>query len=474
MFDLLLSDPTDHPLYLQLYRQIRQHIRNGVIAGDTRLPSVRSLQQHLNISKTPIETAYQMLTAEGYVTSKPRSGFFAVNPNVGKLSNRIYHHAGPLDGLQRPSRTHASPKYRFDFQTTAVDKDAFPIRLWKKMINEALDSAQDRMCRYGDPQGEIELRTMLSDYLRNARGVVCSPEQVIIGSGISYSIGLLTKLLAGSGHVAMEEPGFAPVREYFALDGFHVIPIPVRDRGFSLEDLSASEAGVVYVTPSHQFPTGSVMSYAERECLLEWANERRSFIIEDDYDGEFRYFGKPIPSLQSLDEQGRVIYIGTFSKAFTPALRMNYMVLPRELLAKLGTMRHLLLSPSRIEQWAMQAFIGQGHWYRHIRRMRNTYRKKHHRLIELLHVHFQGRIEITGHSAGLHIQVIVKTKMSAEQLLALAEAEGVRVYDLKQMWMSPNDNGDTRIYLGFGGIGEAEMETAVLLLRKAWAGIFAE
>ncbi|UUZ81854.1 PLP-dependent aminotransferase family protein [Paenibacillus sp. P26] len=326
----------------------------------------------------------------------------------------------------------------------------------------------------GTLRGNTGARLVLSDYLRKARGVVCSPEQIVIGAGISYSFGLLTKLLAGIRHVAVEEPGFAPVRKHFTLNGFELVSVPVHEKGLSLEELERSPAQAVYLTPSHQFPTGGVMPYAEREHLLRWADERNAYIIEDDYDGEFRYFGKPIPSLQSLDRNGRVIYIGTFSKAFTPALRMNYMVLPADLPDRLQSLHHLLMSPSRIDQLAMQRFIEEGHWYRHIRRMRNAYRKKHGRLIELLQVHFGNHIDITGHSAGLHIQVTVRTRSSAEELLERAAAEGVRIYDLRHTWVSPQRSGYPKVYLGFGGITEADMETGVRSLSKAWSGLLEE
>jgi GntR family transcriptional regulator/MocR family aminotransferase len=209
--------------------------------------------------------------------------------------------------------------------------------------------------------------------------------------------------------------------------------------------------------------------------LLNWANLRNAYIIEDDYDGEFRYSGKPIPSLQSLDRQGRVIYIGTFSKALTPAIRINYMVLPMELLSKMQSIQHLLLTgPSRIEQWAMHSFIEQGHWYRHIRKMRKTYREKHRRLIQLIHTYFAESVEIKGYSAGLHIQVSVKTHRTAEELAALAANEGIGVYDLNRMWLNRSHSEYPQIYLGFGGVSESEMETGIFLLRKAWSCILDE
>jgi GntR family transcriptional regulator/MocR family aminotransferase len=471
MLEIILSDQTDQPLYMQLYIQIRNHIQKGFITNNTRLPSVRSLQLQLNISKTPIETAYQMLTSEGYVVSKPRSGLYVVNPyEIRSLSQNKKDSNHHMD-LQQHIQTPILKKYLMDFDPSVVDKDMFPIRTWRKMLNGVSENFSGSICKYGDPQGEHSFRNILAEYLRNARGVVCSPDQIVIGSGILYSIGILTKLLTGIQSIAFEEPGFAPVREQFIANGFQVIPISIHEKGLSLEQLENSDAQTVYVTPSHQFPTGSVIPYAEREYLLNWANSRNAYIIEDDYDGEFRYLGKPIPSLQSLDRQGRVIYIGTFSKAFSPAIRLNYIVFPMEMISKMQTLHPLLFSPSLIDQLAMQAFIEQGHWYRHIRRMRNTYRKKHHLLIELIHTHFADRVEITGHSAGLHIQVTVKTRQTVENLVKLAADHGVRIYDFHNMWMNQNQFGFPKIYLGFGGISEKDIETGILLLKKAWSCI---
>ncbi|WP_210365999.1 PLP-dependent aminotransferase family protein [Bacillus sp. REN3] len=473
MFEILLAteEQNDAPLYLQIYKQFRTQIRNGNISDGSRLPSIRSLQSQLNISKTPIETAYQMLIAEGYVISKDRSGLYAVNteespPLVKQRNSRRDSPGSLLLGLQTAKKT-----WKIDFDPSAVDKEMFPIRIWKKTLNHILEDFFRSIGEYGDMQGEASLRAELATYLRNSRGVICSPGQIIIGSGISYSIGILSKLLTDVKLVGMEEPGFEPVREQFRLNDFEVVPIPIQDGPFPVEKLDESKAQMVYVTPSHQFPTGKVMPYAEREQLLNWAYSKQGYIVEDDYDGEFRYIGKPIPSLQSLDQHGRVIYIGTFSKAFSPAFRMNYMVLPMELAEKLETIRHLLACPSRVDQWAMSSFIEQGHWYRHIRRMRNVYRKKHRRLIELIQVHFNEKCIITGHSAGLHIQLTVRTKLSAAELLQLAKEREVKVYDFRQMWIKEKPAEYPNIYLGFGGISEEEMETGILLLKEAWSGI---
>ncbi|WP_115992932.1 PLP-dependent aminotransferase family protein [Cohnella lupini] len=474
MFDILLPDQNEQPLYQQLYIQIREQIRNGSIADGVRLPSVRSLQLQLNISKTPIETAYQMLTAEGYAVSRPRSGLYVANPHK-PIS------AGFLDSESSKSPIKINPKPQeptsvqhadfIDFDPTALDHASFSIRTWSKMLKEALENHSGMIGKYGNPLGEHGLRVMIADYLRNSRGVICSPEQIVIGVGMAYSIGILTKLLRDTRRIAFEEPGYSLVRDQFMLNDCEILPIPLTDKGISLTDLEASTAQMVYVTPSHQFPTGCTMPYPERERLLEWAIAKKAYIIEDDYDGEFRYVGKPIPSLQSLDSYGRVIYIGTFSKALTPALRMNYMVLPSQLIERLSNMTHeLVYAPSRVEQWAMQSFIEQGHWYRHIRKVRNLYRKRHHHLIALIQEHLGNNVEITGQNAGLHIQLTVKKRQTSEQLVASAAEAGVKVYDFRKMWMEMNQYPVKypKLYLGFAGLSPADMEIGIRLLRKAW------
>jgi GntR family transcriptional regulator / MocR family aminotransferase len=470
VFDILLPTQNNQTLYQQIYNQIRDQIRDGKISDGMRLPSVRTLQVQLNISKTPIETAYQMLNAEGYVVSKPRSGLYAANP---------YIHSTPApsapknDGIRETVHVKhpigASSANPIDFDPTTVDNEFFPLRTWNNMLKTALEDHAGLIGKYGNAQGEYALRLVIADYLRNSRGVSCSPDQIVIGTGMAYSIGILARLITDIRQVAFEDPGYSLVRDQFVLNGWGVVPIPVEEKGISLDALDGSPVRAVYVTPSHQFPTGSIMPYPERERLLKWASVVNAFIIEDDYDGEFRYLGKPIPSLQSLDSRGNVIYIGTFSKTFTPALRMNYMVLPPRLAERLAAMpQEVLFAPSRIEQWAMQRFMEQGHWYRHLRRVRNLYRKKHQHLIELFQTYFGNQVEITGQNAGLHIQISVRQQRTSEELVQLAAEAGVKVYDFKKMSLKQAASEYPNLYLGFAGIPLSSMERGIQLLKAAW------
>ncbi|CAI6015685.1 PLP-dependent aminotransferase family protein [Cohnella sp. JJ-181] len=397
MFDILLPESDDKPIYLHLYSQIRARIRDGTIPDGARLPSVRALRQQLNISKTPVETAFQMLTAEGYAVSRPRSGLYAANPLP--LSDQSPDQSTHSERRQASASTDSAPASdrMIDFDPTKLDANAFPVRTWQKLLRDAVSDRAGEMGSYGDPRGEPGLRRAIAEYLGSSRGVRCDADRIVVGSGMAYSVGIAAKLLAGRSRVAMEAPGYNLVRDQLTLNGCAPLPIPVGDHGLDLDALEASDAEAVYVTPSHQFPTGSVMPYPARERLLRWAEARDAYVIEDDYDGEFRYVGKPIPSLQGLDAHGRVVYVGTFSKAFSPAVRLNYMVLPLELTERLSRLpREVLHAPSRVEQWAMQSFIEQGHWYRHIRRMRSLYRKRHGLLIELIRTHLGSRALITG------------------------------------------------------------------------------
>ncbi|WP_219641316.1 PLP-dependent aminotransferase family protein [Cohnella sp. CFH 77786] len=465
MIDLKLTVEDDGPLYMQLYRRIRGLILSGDLQDGLKMPSKRLLCDQLSLSKTTVETAYGMLLEEGFLHSKPRSGLFVVNPEpIGK--------AAAQQDVSSSFKDVRSSDHAIDFSLLAVDGDSFPVRLWRAALAESLSLNANAVHQYGDPKGDLSLRVSLAQYLRTSREVSCEPEQIVIGTGISYSVFLLSRILEGITSIAMEENGIAQVKEIFDHHRFHVIPVPLEENELTVNELASRNIRAVYVTPSHR-PSGSPMPYSTRQQLLNWAYRLDGYIIEDDYDGEFRYAGKTIPSLQGLDQKGVVIYMGTFSKAFTPALRMNYMVLPVHLAEKLHSKGQILSHPSRPEQWAMQWFMERGHWYRHIRRMRHLYGKKREKLVQTVNAHFPNYVQINGDSAGLHIEMRVKTDRTAEKLIELAAAEGVRVYGAQNERVN-RSSGNPKIYLGFGGVNERDMERGVRLLKAAWRDILGE
>ncbi len=470
MLDIILSDQDSNPLYLQLYRAIRRLIMEGVVHHGDKLPSVRQLEQQLAISKTPIETAYQMLIEEGYAASRPRSGLYVVNPAAGvQLETPILPSAARVQFLSSNS-TPAATVPLIDYDLLSVDEQSYPVRTWRAALNEALASPINCLQQYGDPQGEYGLRVSLANYLRTSRGLACSPDQIVVGTGISHSIHLLSQLIGTTAAVVFEEGGIAQVRTIFDRNGFRLIDVPLHDPAAIDAACKEHDARIVYVTPSHR-PSGMPLPYAMKLQLLRWAGAaEQRYIIEDDYDGEFRYSGRTIPSLQGMDASGVVIYIGTFSKAISPALRMNYLVLPEPLIETLRSHRHLLSCPSRLEQMAMQWFIDHGHWYKQIRRMRLLYRRKRELLTRLVQQHLHPHAWIEGDKAGLHLELTVKTTSSADDLRALAEREGVRVY-ISASAPSPSSLGYPKVYLGYGGIRSSDMERGIMLLRQAWSSV---
>ncbi|WP_261305538.1 PLP-dependent aminotransferase family protein [Paenibacillus andongensis] len=462
MFDILLTSDEQGPLYIQLYRHIRGLIQRGAIPDGTKLPSIRALSQQIHFSKNTIETAYQMLIEEGYVISKPRSGLYVVAPLL--LQTNTNQHAFNLS-QNTNEKALQSPYAPIDFSLLETDSESFPLQAWKACLNESFNYNSCRIHQYGDYKGEYALRLQIAHYLKQSRGVTCSPEQILVGTGMSNSLHLLSKLIGQSARVAFEKNAIAQVGDLFSQNGYTVVSFPLNEN-LSITEIMPGNIDAVYVTPSHR-PSGNHLSYAIRQELIHWAYHNQSHIIEDDYDGEFRHAGKTIPSLQGLDPHGVVIYIGTFSKAFTPALRMNYMVLPPQLLPKLQSMERTLSSPSRLDQLAMALFMERGHWYRHIRKMRNTYRKKHERMLQLIHTHLGSHVQIESGGAGLHIELTVNRTCSAEELKELAHAKGVRVYSSQQPELVPN-NKKPKIYLGFGGITIKDMERGIPLLKEAW------
>jgi len=467
--DINLSEEEKGPVYLVLYRHLRGLIQSGVLEDATKLPSIRSLREQTKLSKTTIETAYHMLLEEGYVLSKPRAGLFVIQsqlkPAALEFSKEFSEEPSRLHRHSSPIPMHIGSVV--DFSLLAVDGESFPIRAWKSVLHEALSLHANYVHQYGDPRGEYDLRLQLSYYLKRSRGVNCTPEQIIIGSGFSYSTQILSRLLNGVSTIAVEEAGIAQVRATFQQHSFNVAPVPINDKEHLIAQLENKSIRILYVTPSHR-PTGSPLPFSTRQMLLSWASTNNAYIIEDDYDGEFRYSGRTIPSLQGLDHQGHVIYIGTFSKAFTPALRMNYMVVPTQLLGNLQSIEHTLTSPSRIDQWAMQLFMERGHWYRHVRKVRNLYRKKRAKLIHFIDIYLSEYVQVHGESAGMHVEIAVQTTCSAEVLIKLAAAEDVYVYASQDASILPDRV--PKLYLGFGGLNERDMERGVRLLAKAWAG----
>lgn len=470
MIRLQVESDRQQPIYMQLYQHFRGEIQAGKRQSGSKLPSIRTLAEELKLSKTTVELAFGQLLAEGYIESRQRSGYFVahVESNVGVQPRAA-------DASLMDDRIRKAPEtimIDYDFYFARVDATSFPYKLWRKLSNQTLHDAEQDLLRYGDRRGEWGLRKALADYLHKARGVHCSPEQIIIGAGTQYLIALLCQLLGveDGRTIAMEEPGFHDVEKVFRQLGYVTKPIPLQEDGLDIQKLADSMARVVYITPSHQYPYGMVMPYAKRQRLLQWAQETGGIIIEDDYDGEFRYRGKPIPSLQGLDTQGSVIYLGTFSKSLMPAIRTGYMVLPEQLSVLFEEkLSYVEQTVSRLHQKTLQLMIESGEWERHVRKMRTVYQKKHRALLEAIQANMNDYVKVSGQDAGLHMLLEVNSSLSADELVEKASAAGVRVYSTTPMWMGGNQEKSPVIILGFGGLSIEDIQEGVRRLHGAWS-----
>ena len=461
MFILNHHDPL--PLYKQLYHQIREEILAGKLAADTKLPSVRDLSIELSASRNTIDGAYQELHAEGYIYSRPRSGYFvsALEQEVAPPSRAAK--SDKSDYLPGPPAAFA-----YDFHPARLDPGSFPTELWRKCFIDGLRRSSPQLLQYGDPQGDWGLRSALQSYLERSRGVICDPEQIVICAGLQQSLDIVAHLLQGSHSVvAVENPGYHLPRSVFQSHAYTICPIPVGAGGMELERLKASHSTIAYVTPSHQLPLGCVMPVANRLALIEWAEAGGNFIIEDDYDSELRYHGKPIPSLQGLRPGGNIIYTGTFSKILSPALRLSYMVLPYALLATYRQLyRPYFPAVSLLEQKSMAIFMKQGHWERHIRRMRMIYRKKHDLLLRAIETHFGKRAVVIGQGAGLHVVMMLPGTLHSEaEILDRARQKGVQLFPFSEFHVTGQPEATT-LLLGFGGMSGSEIEQGIAILAQ--------
>lgn len=452
-FTLELDRRSRLPIYEQLYAYIADGIRSGRLKENERLPAKKALASHLGISANTVESAYAMLCQEGYVTSRPRSGYY-----VSRLE--ISPHAP--ESLPEAAEE-AEHRYRYDFMTNTVDADSFPFRTWAKLGKEVLYSGE-ALLSAGSSRGDAELRSALVKYLREFRAVNCSPSQIVIGAGMEYLLMLLCRLIPAEAEFAVEEPGYAKTPVILEGCGRRLHYIPLDSEGMDAAALGRCSASVACITPSHQFPTGTVMPAGRRSELLKWASQAPGrYIIEDDYNSEFNFAGRPIPSLQGMDSR-RVIYISTFSRILAPSIRIAYMVLPPQLLASADeVLKNYSSTVSRFDQHTLANFIDGGYLNRHLNRMKTLYRRRRDILLEALAPHAERLgLKISGSGAGLHL-LLSGSGDVIRRILSAAEEANIRVPRMADSFHDPASADDTLI-LGYAGIANEDISTAVALL----------
>lgn len=481
MNDLIISLDTkaEVPLYEQICEYFKQEIQEGRLAAGMRLPSSRALAGNLAVSRSTVDLAYDQLVSEGYIESVPCKGYYVCHieglyygtgkrQEVQETENHTLPEEGSEDSLHRALIQAGGASY--DFALNGIAPGSFPHNAWRRLSRQVLTDAQDSLFALGDPCGELSLREAVSEYLYRARGVHCEPEQILVGAGNDYLLMLLCIILGRNRRIAMENPTYRSAWHDFGHMGFERCIVKRDEQGIDVKDLEKTGADMVYVMPSHQFPMGTVMPLKRRLSLLKWAGRGERYIIEDDYDSEFRYKGKPIPALQGFDKEERVIYLGTFSKSIAPSIRISYMVLPKKLMQRyLSGEDPFSVTVSRADQKILELFLRNGHYERHLNRMRSLYKGKHDLLLRWLKDSMGNVCAYSGENAGVHLLVHLTNGLSEQEAVARAAGAGVRVYGLSEFLVS----GQTppipaTVLLGYATMPEEDLREGMRRLADVW------
>lgn len=457
---LQLNKKSKKPYYVQIYEYYRREIENGHFVAGMRLDSVRELAQNIGVSKMTVEKAYYQLASEGYILRRHKARYEVAFLGTPEKAADSSISARPL-----PKR----PVYAYDFASGDMALKHFPLDIWRKYMNQVL-SSPEQLLAANDDQGVPALRQALSQYVYETRGVHAEPGQIVIGAGTIPLLGILTHLLhAKYAQIGVEDPGFRLGREVFRNSGYSIVPIPICQGLLQVGELEKSGIGLVYVSPSHQFPTGTVMPAGTRHRLLSWAQRRDGLIIEDDYDSELRYYGRPVPALQGLDHADRVVYMGALSKVLPFFIRLSYMVLPASLLPLYEKKRSFFRQGASVpEQCVLARYIQSGELARQVRRLRKDYQEKGSLLAQLLEKTFGEKIIIGRLVSGVYCHIRLHSPYSEQELLKRAEAHGCRVLSMQSFYETPSQETDKEFLLSFAKIPSEKLCEAVAALHEAW------
>ena len=470
MYSVEFDSSSSRSLYVQIYDYLKKELADGRIAQGERLPSIRNMAKMLGVSVTTVRMAYDQLIVEGYLESRPQSGYYAIQGSWGG--------PGRTDGHEDSAYTHPVTVAQAEENQGGMmyDPESFDFVKWKKCMASVLNDTPELLLSEGDRQGEPALRTEIAAYLYKSRGVVCDPEQVVISAGTQQLVTHIARILKVMGItlVCTEDPGYEPASRIFGDRGFAISSIPVRSDGIEIEKLPVNIRSAVYVSPQNQFPTGALMPIGRRHRILEWADDNDSIIIEDDYDSELRYFGMPVPALQGLDGGKRVIYIGSFTSTLFPAVRISYMVLPPGMIPVYETMKmDYDQTCSKTEQLTLALFMQRGYYGTNLRKIRNLYSHKLRAALDAIKEYGgnDGFASAENTQSGINIILRIDAgdsgdadKESADRLIRAAGQLGIKVRSIAQL------SHDGLIYLIFyyNQIPVSEIETSVRNMLAAF------
>ena len=455
------------PLYQQIEEYLKQEIQEGRLIAGMRLPSSRALSANLLVSRSTIETAYDQLVAEGYIEPVAYKGYY-----VCEIEG-IYFQKAEYTKQNNPEKTEIKQrrklqKYRYDFALNGIAPESFPTHTWKQLAKQVLSDSTEEIFEQGNPYGEDSFREAIAEYLYHARGVKCEKSQILVGAGNDYLLMVLATLFECNKKVAMENPTYLSAWYDLKHTGCSVCTVKSDEMGICIEELEKTGADVVYVMPSHQFPMGTVMPLKRRMELLRWADENQTYIIEDDYDSEFRYKGKPIPALQGFDKNERVIYIGTFSKSIAPSIRISYMALPKKLMRYYQSRYPFAVTISKVDQKIVELFLRNGHYERHLNRMRRLYKSKHDWILRWVKEEMSEICSCFGEHAGIHLLLRFHNGISEDEAVERAKSAGIRVYGLSEFFVQEKKETEAVVLIGYATLTEEEIKEALQILSRIW------
>ncbi len=448
-------------LYEQLYRHIKEDILAGRLTAGEKLPSKRTLAEHLKVSVITVKNAYEQLVAEGYIYGVEKKGYY-----VSRIEQALQ-----MQSVQAVPTAEKEPRYLLDLVTNSISAENFPFTVWSKLMRQTILEQDKHLLQPMPYNGALELRQAIAENLQQFRGMTVDPEQIIIGAGTEFLYYLLIQLLGRDRTYAVEDPGYGKIGRIYESNHVPLRRIGLDSAGLSAEELRQSGADVVHISPSHHYPTGIVMPIARRQELLRWAAEQEGrYILEDDYDSEFRFVGRPIPTMFSTDRHERVIYLNTFSKTIAPSIRISYMILPPHLLSEYRRrLSFYACTVSSFEQYTLAQFMGQGRYEQHINRMRNRYRQKRDAVIEAIRGGvLAGRAEIMEQDAGLHFLMRLDTNMTDEELRRRAAEKGVRLALLSDYYSQPEHAPQHVVVVNYSGIELTSLQQGLSRLAELW------
>jgi len=462
MIILNLDNKLEIPLYIQIYNEIKKIIQDKVLKSNEKLPSKKDFMDHYNISQNTIQNALYLLLEEGYIFSIERKGYF-----VSDIENLIIQNIK----IENKTKFKEKKKIHYDFSYSGVDKKSLARTIFKRITKDVYDEENDDLLFQGDIQGDLLLRKSICQYLSQSRGFKVEAEQLIISSGTEYLFYIIFKLFNNEIY-GLENPCHKMFKELFLTNNVSFKAISLDEAGIVVEDLKKYNVNIAYVTPSHQFPTGVIMSISRRTELLNWANENSNrYIVEDDYDSEFKYTGRPIPALKATDINDRVIYLGSFSKSISPAIRVSYLVLPKVLLNIYQKKLPYFICPvPTLNQKILYRFIRDGYFIKHINKMRTLYKKKREFLVNIIKTYsskmFTKEIYIQGADAGLHLVIKLNKKINEKEFLKECLENSIKLYSLEEYYLEEIYSETSCFLLGYANLSNKEIEDGILLLLQ--------